>query len=376
MHNQLVPEPQAYSHVQGKGVLPSGSEASDRNRGPEERPPSYDMGALLAQEPKVSFQTSIDWFAATVKGSTPKEVQQKLGGPWESQKRGFNGYPASAVSRVGDAVALLGHGAPDRPGEVYLELRGEACKTRSFEDFRELTRWVQDDKGGHLTRVDIAHDDFSGVSSARGALEAYQAGQCVTRSRCWQWFTGGNRGPEQSESGTLYIGSRQSDTFTRIYNKAAQQRDKGKVVEGPWTRFEVEYKRDRANTLGFMFKNLTQEQFHAVAVQYLRAAVDFRDTSIDAPDWERSRAEALPWWKALTEGLSACRLVVQKASQSIDRIAEWFEKSVAAMVGVLIAHPQRGEEWVRETVIRSVQQKWTDRHRALVRERFPAMSPA
>lgn len=376
MHNQSLPVPQAYLHTQERVLVPSGAEASDRNRGREESPPAYDMGALLAQEPKVSFQTSIDWFAATVKGSTPKEVQTKLGGPWEAQKRGFNGYPASAVSRVGEALVLLGYGAPDRPGEVYYEVRGSACKTRTYEDFRELTRWTQDDKGGHLTRVDIAHDDFSGVSSAKGALEAYQAGQCVTRSRCWEWRTGGNRGPEQVENGTLYIGSRQSDTFTRIYNKAAEQKQRGKAVEGPWTRFEVEYKRDRANALGFMFKTLSQEQFHVVAVQYLRSAVDFRDTTADAEDWVRSRAEALPWWKALTEGLASCRLVVQKAVSSIDRVAEWFEKSVAAMVGVLIAHPQRGEEWVRETVIRSIQAKWTDRHRALVRERFPAMSPA
>ena len=86
MHNQLVPVPSAYLPSEGKGVVPSCSEASDRNRAQEETPPAYDMGALLAQEGKVSFQTSIDWFSATVNKNSAVHGNLKKEGSMDIQQ--------------------------------------------------------------------------------------------------------------------------------------------------------------------------------------------------------------------------------------------------------------------------------------------------
>ncbi len=90
-----------------------------------------------------------------------------------------------------------------------------------------------------ITRLDIAHDFLSGEYTIEQALKDFDNGE----------YNNGNRQPKsecrgsewRSDDGTgrtLYIGSRESSKYTRLYEKGKQLGDK----ESPWLRFEIEFK--------------------------------------------------------------------------------------------------------------------------------------
>jgi phage replication initiation protein len=268
----------------------SGPEAFQEEAGGSEPPPGYDMGALLAQS-QSPFTISIDHLAGTVKLSTVGEVKKQLGGEWEKGKGGFRFYPESWICREGEAVILMGCGAKHRPGEVHIQLGGQACGSKTYGELQSLVHWIQQEKQGHLTRLDVAFDDRAGVMSVHDAHNAMKARQCVTRARKWKFFEGGTVASGTAEGGTLGIGSRHSNTYTRIYDKAAEQRSKGHSVEGPWTRVETEYADERADAVGMCLAGLSLEQLRETAIGFLRQAVDFRATTPDMEDYERSRVD-------------------------------------------------------------------------------------
>lgn len=193
-----------------------------------------------------------------------------------------------------------------------------------------------------------------------------KARQCVTKARKWNFHEGGTVASGRAEGGTLYIGSRHSNTFTRIYDKAVEQRSKGLAVEGPWTRVETEYAGERADTLGRCLVGLELEKFREAAIGFLRQAVDFKATTPDMEDYERSRAPLLAWWERLTEGLKKCQMVIRKTVRTIEEVCEWVEKSLTPMLAVIIAGKESGEEWLLK-VIAEGPERWSTRHLDLVR---------
>jgi len=95
------------------------------------------------------------------------------------------------------------------------------------------------DIGGRVSRLDLAKDlpDYE--------FDFNQVYEKATRGD----YSGTARTPERHQSGktgdTIYIGSRKSDKFFRIYNKAAEQGLQGQL----WTRFELEAKSMVARSL-------------------------------------------------------------------------------------------------------------------------------
>jgi phage replication initiation protein len=86
-----------------------------------------------------------------------------------------------------------------------------------------------------ITRIDLAHDDFSGETVS------------VTKARAWLdggQFTTGGRPPDarlvddlgSNKGKTLYIGQRQNGKLCRVYEKGKQLGD----PQSPWCRVEVE----------------------------------------------------------------------------------------------------------------------------------------
>lgn len=120
------------------------------------------MGALPA-EGQSPFTLSINHLAGTVKLATVAEVKKRLAGKWEKRKGGFRCYPESWICRDGEAVTIMGCGAKDRPDEIHVQLAGGACQSKTYKEFQALIQWMQQDKQGHLTRLDVAFDDRAGV---------------------------------------------------------------------------------------------------------------------------------------------------------------------------------------------------------------------
>ena len=163
---------------------------------------------------------------------------------------------------------------------------------------------------------------------------------------------------------TLCMGSRQSDTYLRIYDKAAEQRSKEKPVDGTWIRWEMEWKSERADAVGMALSGLDQESFQKYIVGVFRSALDFRDcTRADEPK-DRYYAPLLDWWKVLTEGMQRARLEIATSVRKIDEVKRWAEKSLAPMLGLNCAHPEAGEKWLVSIIVEGVE-RWGGKHLGL-----------
>jgi len=192
-----------------------------------------------------------------------------------------------------------------------------------------------------------------------------KAGNCVSHFRQSRLIAGLDLGSGSDTGKTLCMGSRQSDTYLRIYDKAAEQRSKEKLVDGTWIRWEMEWKSERADAVGMALSGLDQDSFQKYIVGVFRSALDFRDcTRADDPK-DRYYAPLLDWWKVLTEGMQRARLEIATSVKKIEEVKRWAEKSLAPMLGLLCAHPEAGERWLVNTIVDGVE-RWRGKHLALL----------
>ena len=226
----------------------------------------------------------LGWFRFTVSDSTADEVMARVGGEWIKDKKGFLGYQQGWLSR-GHAGGLgrIGAAAKWAPREVHVDLSQELISGWTYQKFQAVATWVFEKKG-HFGRIDVALDDRNGVIDVDRIYAAVKAGNCVSHFRQSRLISGLDVGSGLDTGKTLCMGSRQSDTYLRIYDKAAEQRAKEKPVEGTWIRWEMEWKAERADAVGMALSGLDQESFQKYIVGVFRSALDFRDcTRADDP---------------------------------------------------------------------------------------------
>ncbi|MDH4080646.1 MAG: replication initiation factor domain-containing protein [Nitrospira sp.] len=313
-----------------------------------------------------SWSMSIGWLRFTVPCSTVEILKRVLGeGDWIRDEKGYEGYREVWICRGNDSgYGRIATGAKRAPREFHVDLSQELISHWTYEKFHQLAEWVLDQKG-HFGRIDVALDDRLGVIDVDGVYEAVAKGHCVSHFRQCR-IIGGLDVPTGADRGkTLALGSRQSESYLRIYDKAAEQRAKEKPVEGPWMRWEMEWKRERAQAVGLALSTLDQDSFQRYIVGVFRTAVDFRDcTRADDPK-DRYYAPILPWWKILTEGMARAKLAIVQAVKTIEQVKRWAEKSLAPTLSLLCAHPEAGERWLVRTIVDGVD-RWRSKHLALL----------
>ena len=307
----------------------------------------------------------LGWFRFTVPDSTADEVMARVGGDWIKDKKGFLGYRQGWLSRGGyGGLGRIGTAASWAPREVHVDLSQELISGWTYQKFQAVAAWVFE-KQGHFGRIDVALDDRHGVIDVDRIYAAVKAGHCVSHFRQSRLIAGLDLGSGSDTGKTLCMGSRQSDTYLRIYDKAAEQKSKDRPVEGSWIRWEMEWKSERANAVGMALSGLDQDQFQKYIVGVFRSALDFRDcTRADDPK-DRYYAPLLDWWKTLTEGMQRARLEIAKSVKTIDEVKRWAEKSLSPMLGLLCAHPEAGERWLVHTIVEGVE-RWGSKHLALL----------
>jgi len=100
-------------------------------------------------------------------------------------------------------------------------------------------------QGAHIKRVDYAidlvNDDYITPIALFAAVET---GEIGFKGKSYQWLEKSPKNAPSTRQGgsTLYLGSRSSDRFLRVYDKAAQK----KLMGVSWTRLELELKDRRA----------------------------------------------------------------------------------------------------------------------------------
>ena len=168
---------------------------------------------------------------------------------------------------------------------IWLEMSGQGCRT--FEsygngNYEMLFKLVRADcENIHITRLDIAFDDMSGVFDIDKICDDVRQEHFVSRTSRYQsiYSNAGN---------AVYFGSKQSNVFIRIYDKASERGyDKSKLH---WVRCELQLK--DINARGFVVK-LAEQDLNTLYLGVLKNYLSFR---VPTNDSNKRRWPVQEWW--------------------------------------------------------------------------------
>lgn len=238
-----------------------------------------------------------DWVSITSKIHCPKDFIRLLGLDaqeifWE-QTKGAHGYRDRLYW---EKISIHYNGREDMG--VWLEMSGQGC--RAFETFGSgdyqalFAEVLMEPQQVHLTRLDVAFDDHSGILPMEELLEDAREGQYVSKARRGM-VTIGTGDALQEDS--ILMGSRSSLILCRIYNKAAER---GFKDGRHWIRVELMLKDERA--LSFIqLPGDVGDNFRGILDNYLR----FVEPGTDSNRW---RWPLRVYWDELLDGAGRIRL--------------------------------------------------------------------
>lgn len=166
--------------------------------------------------------------------------------------------------------------------------------------------------GYNITRVDLALDVLHPDGELQELAQAVESGSVTTRTK-----TNGvirSRNAESDKGLTIYLGSRQSDKYVRLYHKGAQM-----GTDDNWVRLEIEAKGDYALALSKRLAKMPEgdafmQEAAKLAKSELRATLGcevawyneaLRDETVPLISVERKRSKSERW--AFTTLLEMCR---------------------------------------------------------------------
>ena len=178
-----------------------------------------------------------DWLSFTTRKHTPEEVIEALGlshCSW-TELSGARGY----LDRLYFGSISIHYNGREDMG-VWCEMSGQGC--RNFEDlstlpgkWETLFRFIHDNCL-HITRLDVAFDDHTGLLNIDTVAQDTEQQRFVSRMNFWEVV-------RSSKGTSIQIGSPQSKVRIRIYDKAAERGyDDGRH----WVRVELQLRDGRA----------------------------------------------------------------------------------------------------------------------------------
>lgn len=178
-------------------------------------------------------------------------------------------------------------------------------------------------RGAQFTRVDVALDDYNGHVSPGRVWDTMQSGSWVSRFRSYSRITSVDRYSPEKNGDTVYIGSRDSESFVRVYDKAVQA-----GVDVPhWVRVEFEFKKDRANELAGRIARETLDLRNLIYYY-----VDFKQRQGKAKSMMKGQSPkhwpSADWWLAFLQPTDKNRLYFPQYEAGLEEIEAWLDTQV------------------------------------------------
>ncbi len=150
-----------------------------------------------------------------------------LGGDWTKSDTGFRGYPASWIT----AECKPWSGQTRNWARLVLPSKSMSIcppglSRRGRREGPHGPPMDLEARDGHLTRLDCALDDRDSCVPLSTIRQAIEAGQCVTRADRMQRISSSSIHKGTPSGETLYLGSPQSQTMLRIYDKRLESQAK------------------------------------------------------------------------------------------------------------------------------------------------------
>nr|CRY94988.1 hypothetical protein [uncultured prokaryote] len=140
----------------------------------------------------------------------------------------LHGYEDAWINKRGGMARVM-LSPPGHTMGVHIQLPGQALALMNPLDTLHTVKAAQ----ASVTRIDIAVD-VRGVGDPEDIYQALLLGLGGTKAQKFTLLTG-------TTGKTCYVGSRMSEFYLRVYDKAAQM-----GIEGHWVRIELECKGRRA----------------------------------------------------------------------------------------------------------------------------------
>src|SRR5690606_10206340 len=159
-------------------------------------------------------------------------------------------YPRNYTRALETAYGRLSW-HPEQPRmKMCYAMNGDDCE-RAYADGVSVSKIISVlyNHCANFTRIDVAID-YYGSADIGAIADVFEESAAWTTAHTIQPFrqlTRSERGVSVVDSG-VYIGSRHSDRFICVYNKALER---GEDMTD-WTRIELRVRKDRANALAEM----------------------------------------------------------------------------------------------------------------------------
>lgn len=251
----------------------------------------------------------IDWFSFTSKIDSTDSILRLLGLDYPLIKfqdlGGMHGYK-DRLYFEGISIHFNGSEKMNLDGSVWVEMSGQGC--RAFEQYSSHKDWIfiltqifnaPDDY--HITRCDIAYDDWSGVLDIDQLRRESSKHNLVTKFRDY----GVDRSYVNNDC-TLYFGSKKSDVLFRCYNKAAEREREDEIEH--WIRFEIQLRDEYAEKFleEFYYSGCLGQTFAGVVKHYLRFVKPSRSDS------NKARWSTRKWWERFVSDVESISLYTKK----------------------------------------------------------------
>lgn len=299
------------------------------------------------------LEVSIDWLGFTVFDfSGPMDVVTWLGFNESDFSLCNGGYGYKASLRHNLYSIVIFYDGNENMG-IHIDISGSAVSPAVdsyIDSCKEPTPFggyaVEYQEEGYMmaylrylnecakfTRLDLAIDDKGGnYYSVDDVKEICENGRCASRFKGYRMVSESKFSSKGKTGNTLYIGDRSSSCYLRVYDKRLEQIKKlGEDVGFPWTRWELELKKERAQKAVDIL--LSGSGLGSVAVgvlsNYFRVIV--RDDS------NVSRCSTDSVWQAFISGVDKLRLSMRKVVKTLEEKKEWIKRQCAPSIAAVCA---------------------------------------
>jgi hypothetical protein len=284
-------------------------------------PPPSNRGVTVPSAGAIEVAwAGVHWFSGTTKSKIEDvlEVVSGLrdGAPVQHHERGAKGGYSHSATCAGIFVAW-----GDNREDVLVTVQGEVCEEMGICNLVALSICADLEP---TSRLDVAWDAEGLTPELLG--QTFERGDVVTRvQRVVNEDTGrikGIRRESNHEGDTVYLGSRTSERFLRVYDR-----------RGP-CRIELELKERRALELWRRLVALQEELWSAEALSELRAFIDFRDRSTAAHPED---CPLLPWWAEFCQGAERRSTLLPRIVPTLEKKDKWLRDDVSTSLALVVA---------------------------------------
>ena len=205
----------------------------------------------------------------------------------------------------------------------------------------------------NVSRIDIAIDDITYSVTDKALLDMEVIAEAILKSEFTSPFAIKKRLKKYEVSfldsqraklcglkgDTIYLGSRKSNTYCRIYDKLAETASNETPIDeniNHWVRFEMEFKGCNAMTVAEHIVSLEDDLFplwYAKVVNNYIRFIDITENNIS----NYSRCPSKKWWFDFIGTVEKQRLYhVKPVENEFDRSLRWQKKSVFPSIAAML----------------------------------------